>query len=165
MARLPTQVHSKFHKADVAARTTTYETVFRFANILTRDNDETEKTAQFYKDVFGFKEFRRCVWPVERLEILLDQGETVDDSLYNFASKRLIVVTGRGDVPSKSARVGLLVTDIKAAFASAVAWGAPVTRELKMGGTTGMYHTALLADPSGNLVELIEPVTPDSWRN
>lgn len=162
--KLPTLIGpSKYHKEDVERGAKGYSTIFRFTNLLTGNNEKTEETAQFYKDVFGFVEFRRNMWE-DRLEIVMDLGASVEEALNHETSVRLIVMTGKGDQPSKSANIGLLVSSIKAAYENGLAWGATIERELKMGGTSGMYHTAMLRDPSGSIVEMIEPVTPNSWK-
>jgi predicted enzyme related to lactoylglutathione lyase len=116
--------------------------------------NDVVKLAKFYEAAFGLKEIDRVGNPTT--EIIMRYGATVAEAKAG-ASPEFLLLKREGTAAKDPMHHAIFrVSDIKASVAAAKAAGATVEREMTapIGGTP--IKIAMLVDPDGNALELME---------
>ena len=115
-------------------------------------------TAKFYEAAFGLKEVQRLQLP-GAIEVMLNFGDTVDAAKANRNAQ--VVIMHRDDKEPQDGVAHLIfdVTDVKAVTAAVKTAGGKVHTEPFEFGKSGIM-IAVVLDPAGNHVELIQRAKP-----
>ncbi len=124
---------------------------------------DTEALAEFYSDAFGMMEVQRIPLPGQP-EIMMNFGTTMDEALANPNGDVVIYPTDIGALESPAPLVIFDVSDAAQVAEDVVTFGGTVLSPAAEFGDTGIV-IAMVADPEGNQIELIEPggrIRPES---
>jgi lactoylglutathione lyase len=116
---------------------------------------DAEALGKFYATAFGMHETNRL--PTQSgPELFMNFGATAEAARANESPAIVIMQTAQGPAGDPVMHVILTVSDAAATAAAAKAAGGKVTREPAQFGTSGIV-IAFVADPEGNVIELIQP--------
>ena len=116
--------------------------------------DDLEAEAAFYVSVFNLKQLDRITMsePIEVDEIVLGTGKETGAAL-------VVVEVPRGEKATKAGMLGFMCTDLDATIGKATALGAKLTLG-PMDIPNGDGRLALLDDPEGQIIEIIQQSAP-----
>jgi predicted enzyme related to lactoylglutathione lyase len=112
--------------------------------------------AKFYQAAFGLKEVRHFDLPGGGSEVLMNFGDTVDAAKANTGAQVVVMHRDSDAVKDPIPHLVLTVTDIAATVKAVAAAGGTVQQQPREFGKTGTF-IGMVADPAGNIIELIQP--------
>lgn len=119
--------------------------------------EDVLEVGEFYKNAFSLTEITRLELASGNVELILGFGEDGNQTIANMNSA--IVILGRNSDAAAEPIPHLIfrVSDIDATYAKAMAAGGSERLEPYISADLGI-KIAMLKDPAGNIVELIQPL-------
>ena len=118
---------------------------------------DAEALGKFYSSAFGLHEVNRLTFGNGNgVELFLNFGASVEAAKANASPQVVIMQSAAGPAGDEVMHVIFTVTDAAATAAAVKAAGGTVTREPAGFGNSGIV-IAMVADPEGNRIELIQP--------
>jgi predicted enzyme related to lactoylglutathione lyase len=116
---------------------------------------DVAKTAAFYQTVLGLKEVSRSQRP-DFLEIIMNFGATAEQAKASTGVKVVVISRPASAAPDTVSHLIFHCPDVVAAVSRVTSSGGTIERAPSKSAPSGST-VAMVLDPSGNRIELIQP--------